>query len=170
MIRFQTMEYKWNFHALRSGAFVKKQMSQFLFSLLLPVCLDMDNMILNHELNPRDDTVITLGDWFLNNMEQSHHTGHGLFTSRFCKYEQKCQLLSLKLIFFRIFCQLHFPFKGIIIIEVTATEVVQCMCWLYKEGSNVLRLVCLRLTFSINENLWHEYSNFYQILNPHLLE
>ena len=113
-------------------------MPQFLFSFLLPVCLDMGNMILNNELNPRDDTVITSGDWFLNNMEQSHHTGHGLFTSRFCKYEQKSQLLSFKLIFFRIFCLLNLPFNGIIIIEVTAIEVVQCMCCLYKEGSNVL--------------------------------
>ena len=88
----------------------------------------MDNMIFNHELNPRDDTVITLGDWFLNSMEQCHHTGHGLFISRFCKCEQKSQFLLFKLIFFRIFCQLNLPFNGIIIIEVTAIEVVQCMC------------------------------------------
>ena len=39
------------------------------------------------------------------------------------------------------------------IIEVTAIEVFQCMCLLYKERSNVLWLVCIRFTFSISENL-----------------
>ena len=56
-------------------------------------------------------------------MEQSHHTSYGLFISRFCKYEQKSQLLSFKLIFFRIFCQLNLPFNAIMIIEVTTIEV-----------------------------------------------
>lgn len=64
MVKFQTIGYKWNFHASASEKFYYKTvvtttLSHLLICPFLSLCLDMDAMNLNNEdrPNPRDAMI-----------------------------------------------------------------------------------------------------------------